>query len=367
LALTSDTFQIWFYAKMRFCRSTFTCTLSLLGAVACIFEFDHSVAQGGERGRSIEFSKTRTSDLATNVNQLNNKQDGLRDFEADLFKPFQVMTPKGSLDGVVAPPVRPSTPTISSKKARELLRKKKEWIYEVDPEMPNSSTIEELLNAPEFTDDGKDKKKMSPLDKYYEFLETRRKTGVRTGDKDKGNEDPLARLRRQAEGITDDSKDDDENSKKADEKTDASGLKAMFKPDLSASPFAPKKGRAFTDIFGLDKYQPTPDQDKEHREYMRQYQQLLAPNGNSTLGSLQPAPAFNPLVDVRTTSPLLGWDPFASVRTQPLPVPAVPNVPSAFNDLKSYTQPAYSPPLVQDTPKPLFPTTTPFEAPRRKF
>ena len=154
--------------------------------------------------------------------------------------------------------------------------------------------------------------------------------------------------------------------KKNDDKEDGSVLKSLFKPDLSASPFAPKKGAAaFSDVFGLDRYQPTPDQLKEHKEFMRQYQQVLAPN--STLGSLQPATAAtsNPF-DFQPASPLLGSDPFAPQRPQPIAPPVI-QAPAALTDIKPFTQPAFAQPLVQDTPKPLFPTTTPFEAPRRKF
>lgn len=349
---------------MRFCRSTSVLTASLLIVAACIFGFQKVLA--GERGRSIEFSKSLNP---IGTNQLTIKKDGLQDFESDLLKPFQVITPRSSLDGVVAPPVRPSGPAISSKKARELLQKKKEWIYEADPEMNKTakgSSLDEFLNTQEYSDDGKDRKKMSPLDKYYEFLETKRKTNIRNGEKDKGDEDAVARMRRQANGLMDDSDTEDSDSKKNDNKEDGSVLKSLFKPDLSASPFAPKKGAgAFSDVFGLDRFQPTPDQQKEHREFMRQYQQLLGPD--SSLGSLQPAVVApsNPF-DIRPASPLLGSDPFAPQRPQPIAPPVV-QVPAAATDLKPFTQPAFTPPLVQDTPKPLFPTTTPFEAPRRKF
>jgi hypothetical protein len=348
---------------MRFSRSTSTCKVSLLTA-AIILCLGQAFAQGGERGRSIEFSKTRSSEVATNLNQLSNKKEGLREFEEDLFKPFQVITPKSSLDGVLAPPVRSSAPAISSKKARELLKKKREWIYDTQAEMPNDSTFEEILNAPDFTDDGKDKRKLSPLDKYFDYLETKRKAGI-AADKDK--EDPLARLRRQAQGLPADSKDDEDNSPKAEEdKESSTGLKALFKPDLSASPFAPKKpSSGFSDIFGLDRFRPTPEQDKEHREYMRQYQQLL---GSSPIpGSLQPAAPASPSIDVRSPVTFPGADPFALQRPAPVPVTTLPNVQSSLTDTKTFnTLPAYTPPVVQDSPKPLFPAS-PFEAPRRKF
>src|ERR1039457_4562947 len=75
-----------------------------------------------ERGRPIEFSVPKSDEVTTNLHELTSKKDGLKQLEEDLYKPLQMFAPKSSLDGGVAPPVRPPAGSvIQSKRAKELL------------------------------------------------------------------------------------------------------------------------------------------------------------------------------------------------------------------------------------------------------
>src|SRR6266576_3716487 len=79
--------------------------------------FLHSgLTQERQRGKSIEFSDWKSSEVTTNLNQMGSKRDGLRQLEDDLGKPFQTLNPRSSLDGIFTPPIhQPSAPNIPSK------------------------------------------------------------------------------------------------------------------------------------------------------------------------------------------------------------------------------------------------------------
>src|SRR5438309_368181 len=99
------------------------------------------------RGRSIEFSEPRSAEVITNLNQLTAKKDGLKQLEEDLYRPLQTFTPKSSLDGFFDPPERPrSAAVVPSKRARELLERKRNWIF-LDPDDDSAGpTAESIFN-----------------------------------------------------------------------------------------------------------------------------------------------------------------------------------------------------------------------------
>ena len=55
-----------------------------------------------QRGRSIEFSQSKSDEVTTNLHQLTSKKDSLKQLEEDLYAPLQMFAPKSSLEGVVA-------------------------------------------------------------------------------------------------------------------------------------------------------------------------------------------------------------------------------------------------------------------------
>src|SRR6266545_4157719 len=67
-----------------------------------------------QRARSIEFSAPKNDSGSTNLNQLGSKKNSLKELEEDLFGPLQSLQPRGSLDGVIAPPaIRPPVNALS--------------------------------------------------------------------------------------------------------------------------------------------------------------------------------------------------------------------------------------------------------------
>src|SRR5574340_1635244 len=86
-------------------------TVALGGLLTC-----NTQAGGKERGRSIEFSESRSQEVTTNLNQLSSKKDRLKQLEEDFYGPLQSFAPRSSLEGVTAPPPRPAMrPAVPSK------------------------------------------------------------------------------------------------------------------------------------------------------------------------------------------------------------------------------------------------------------
>src|SRR5512147_1595955 len=108
---------------LRVCRATVT--LAVTGLLV-----SSAYAADRQRGRPIEFSAPKSDEVTTNLHQLTSKKDGLKQLEEDLYKPLRSFTPKSSLEGVVAPPARPpSPPVIQNKRVKELLERRKNWVF----------------------------------------------------------------------------------------------------------------------------------------------------------------------------------------------------------------------------------------------
>ena len=101
---------------------------------------------GRQRGRSIEFSEPKSDEVTTNLHQLTSKKDGLKQLEEDLYAPLQMFTPKSSLEGVAAPlPRPPAGSVIQSKRAKELLERRKNWVFMTPEDLLAGPTVEEIL------------------------------------------------------------------------------------------------------------------------------------------------------------------------------------------------------------------------------
>ena len=76
---------------------------------------------------------------------------------------------------MVAPPARPAaTPAIQSKRVKELLERRKNWVFMSPEDLVGAPTVEEILKAPELGPDGQEKKELPALERYYERLATKR-------------------------------------------------------------------------------------------------------------------------------------------------------------------------------------------------
>src|SRR2546426_4975317 len=143
-------------------------------------------------GRPIEFSDPKSSEITTNLHQLSIKRGGLRDFEVDLTKSFQQgFSSRGSLDGIAEQQIRyySPPPIIRFKKAKELLEREKNWALMNPEDLTRGPTPEEIFNLPEYGPDGKEKKKGSAVERFYERQELDKRAVPVKRDRDRDSED----------------------------------------------------------------------------------------------------------------------------------------------------------------------------------
>ena len=254
-----------------------------------------------QRGRPIEFSDPRSAEITTNLNQLSSKRGGLRELEADLFKPLQSLSVKGSLDGVEeAPPVgmRPG-PRGLTKKERERLEQRRNWYLNSPDDLTRGPTVEEIFNLPDYGPDGKEKSKKTPIEKYYERLdrERLRERGSLKQDDSEGRE------RSQS---ADDLKEEDDHALPGGLTEQERTMRRLFDSQPSSVIVAPEPKSSFADVFGLGNPSPSPEQLESSKLTMQQFRQLLEsgpkpvtgfeqPNSLSGLSSGLPAPALGGL------------------------------------------------------------------------
>jgi hypothetical protein len=232
--------------------------------------------QGGSKdrgGRDIEFSATRSDEVATNLHQLASKKDTLKQLEEDLYKSVQTFVPQSSLDAVAAPPARqPAAPAVSNKRVKELLERRKNWAFANPKDLLSGPTAEELFRLPEYGPDGQEKKSLSPIEQYYEQLAAKRagKTGSRAqkDDGEFGVPDPLNPSEAAA------SRDDLNLPAGLRERELA--LKKLLETDSGAGEPAPGPARnPYSDIFGLGDASSVQENALEHKKNMDEFQRIL--------------------------------------------------------------------------------------------
>src|ERR1035441_1606605 len=86
-----------------------------------------------------------------------------------------MFTPKSSLEGVVAPPPRPPAESvIQSKRVRELLERRKNWVFMTPEDLLAGPTVDDILKTPQYDANGEEKKELSPMLAYYRRLAAKR-------------------------------------------------------------------------------------------------------------------------------------------------------------------------------------------------
>jgi hypothetical protein len=222
----------------------------VLAALACSGLSVCTVQAGGkERGRSIEFSEPKSDEVTTNLHQLTSRKDSLKQLEEDLSKSLRPFSSRSSLDGVPqAPPRQPTGPVVPSKRAKELLERRKNYPFMRPEDLLKEPTVEEVLKVPEYGPDGQEKQKVSALEQYYHRLDAKRAANRKIGQvtdealygtpgKSKPAGNPVVHY---------------ELNMPADVKESEQALKKLFGSDStdSGSLVAPKRN-PYSDIFGL--------------------------------------------------------------------------------------------------------------------
>ena len=245
--------------------------LAVTGLLVC------SAHAGGKgRGRPIEFSVPKGEEVSTNLHQFATKRDGLKDLEEELYQPLQSFSPRSSLEGVAAPPPRaPVGPAVQSKRVKELLERRKNWVFMTPEDLLAAPTIEDILKSPQFGLDGQERKERPVFERYYRRLSINR---------DGANKQMQSRteevfLTPAAARLRDPRAPHDDSDLPGGVRQSAEELTRLFEPGNSDSPFAERSVHAsFSDTFGLGNNMPSKEQVLQHRKLMDDYRSVVDPN-----------------------------------------------------------------------------------------
>ena len=226
-------------------------------------------------GKPIEFTAPRSDEVTTNLHQLTSRRDGLKQLDEDLYQPLQQFNPKSSLEGVSAPfPHRPAPPLIESKRAKDLLERRKNWVFMRPEDLVIEPTVEDILKAPDFGTDAREKTDFGPLRQYYERAATKRATSNRPGEST--DADLFGPVKKPNPGEEIGAQND--ASLPTGLKESAQALTKMFGIDKTDDASARVGARSsYSDPFGLSVSTPSKAQVQEHKKYMDDYRSLVDP------------------------------------------------------------------------------------------
>jgi hypothetical protein len=353
-----------------------------LGAAAAVLSsvLVCSAQTGGKgRGWPIEFSGPKNGEATNDLNQLTGRKDGMKELEEDLFRPQQSFSPPSSLDGIIARPTRPqAAPLIQNKRVKELLERRKDWVFMNPEDLMATSAAEEILKSPQYGPDGQEKKEMPMFERFYRSLVTKQ-SGANNlmGSK---NGDLFGQPTRS--NSRDELDTEEESNLPGGLKESAEALKKQFEPGGSDNPFLRGATRGnLLDTFGLGVKPISKEAMQERQKYMDEYHTVVDPSwhppavgtpGNPlavVAGGV--APAWKPTTGLPTTitpstapSPALrtGFDSQLDV-VNPMLGPA--GLPDVNVQALGQTRPTLALPKIESSRvAPVAPT---FKAPSRSF
>ena len=263
-------------------------------------------------GRPIEFSDPKSPEIATNLNQITSRRSGLKDFEVDLTKSFQQgFSSRSSLDAIPEPPGHYTPPpVIQSKKARELLERKKNWAFMAPEDLTGGPTAEEIFNLPEYGPDGKEKKRLSPVELFYDRQEREERAAAGKRGRARENEDLFTGHKRPSPREDPDLKDPITQSEELTESQRL--LRRAFSDSKAADNLVDSSPSAFGDIFRLgnnaaaDQFDPQKAYRKAYRE---QFEKLLEPSAIvSTAPQVSGLPLLSGSLEPSSTAPVPAFD-----------------------------------------------------------
>jgi hypothetical protein len=200
------------------------------------------------------------------------KQNGLKQLEQDLFRPFENLSPKGSLDGAYVPSMpepQMAPPAVQSKRAKELLERRRDWVFETPEEILPMQSTDDLANRSDKDKDSEDKTKLSPLERFYERL-YKEKKGV---EKKENKRDEKSDSRKPGI-LADESDGDDDLGLPLGVRETQREMKKLLAPkerkETSTEPAS-----AFSDVFGLGKATRSREEMEMQRERMDRYKELV--------------------------------------------------------------------------------------------
>jgi len=269
--------------------------LILAGFALCAASGADAQSTVPRRGRAIEFSQPKSEAVSSNLNDMTVKKPAIRSLDANFKKPFEVFGSGSSLDGVMMPPPgRPPRPAVKSKQAREKEEKRKDWIFLAPEDYAPDLSAEEMLHVSDLNPEEMEKKKLTPLERYYLRLEKAQSTitnavkagvphvaGTKDdagGDGSERDEGPLDATMKRAEHTLKGLSDGREEKPIADEKKEGS--------------------RSFAEFFGFvsdEKPAPQPLAPQAQEARATDFKQLLDTRFSPSPSAGLPGGTLNPL------------------------------------------------------------------------
>ena len=152
--------------SFRLANSRWVSVLTALVAGGCFGNAESALAQRG--GRPIEFSEPKSTLVVSNRQEFTPAKERPNRLEEDLSRPIQNFN-RGSLDGMISLPPQHRIPTvIQSAKVRELMDKSKNWALMSPKDFTDGPTPESIFGIRELGADGKEKKKDTVLEQYFQ-------------------------------------------------------------------------------------------------------------------------------------------------------------------------------------------------------
>lgn len=341
----------------------------MLTALALASLFCNRPAQAGDPTPK-PFEALQSSNALSNVTPPPARKDGLKAFEDEITKSFQSFSPRGTLDGMLAPEYRPPPPRIliPNRKPKDEL----DWKSQLGTEKNDKNGFNGLdAFRQEWGDNKRDNsgRKNNSIEEYYKEIDRQKQSkqgAPRMGRPDQFDLDEDSKLPSAVR----------ESAKTLKEKLLGNGSQdGLFKSDNSKS--------WFSDLFRSESPSTLSRDDMQaHEDYLARFKQILEPSAPAysqpeNLGGLTPLGAsesskpgnLNPTLNrVESFGPAAKRDTLAST---PGTVGTIAN-PAAFSDFNAQAlnswNPLYSPPKL-DLPKST-PTVSPpstWDAPRRRF
>lgn len=127
-------------------------------------------AFAGPKGEKIEFSEPAASSVsATNLDNIESTPARLKPIERDSFRPSDFFQPQNNMPLHFRPPAQPQL----DKRTLEMLQRRKNWAFTDAEYLSPGSNLEELMGIKQAGKEGVQKKLLSPMEKYYESLDSR--------------------------------------------------------------------------------------------------------------------------------------------------------------------------------------------------
>jgi hypothetical protein len=146
-------------------------------AAGMIFLLAQDMAWAQRRGRRIEFSSPASESVSSTNNQKEANSTKLQEnllkqkLLEEQLRDLDLFYSHDPLGGVTAPYYRPRIPIVPSKKERERLDRRKNWVYVLPEDQTKGPTAEEIFKVPEYGPDGQLKPDQTALERYYEAMQ----------------------------------------------------------------------------------------------------------------------------------------------------------------------------------------------------